>query len=333
MSKTPIPNPDPFIVAEISCNHNGSLDRAVELINSAAKAGADAVKFQAYDPFNMVADRSYVLPAGPWEGRNLYDLYTEAATPYDWFPTLFDVAASAKIEAFASVFDIEGLAMLERLNCPRYKIASFEITDIPLIRAVAETGKPMIISTGIATTEDAHAAVRAASKDLTMLLCTSAYPADPAEIGLQNMVGMKKWWGCKVGISDHTKGIGVAIAATALGAQVIEKHLVNPGERTLDSDFSLPPDQFEILVNGCREARKSLNPHTFGPSKGAMRFLRRSLWTIAPVAAGEAFTHGNVAARRIDTGMPPIELRSVFRCRAARDLPAGVPLIREMLIS
>ena len=247
-------------IAEIGANHQGSLDLAIELIHAASDAGADAVKFQAYDPLEMVLDAGYVLTDGPWKGRNLQELYHEAKTPYHWFPMLFEEARGLNLEPFASVFDTRSLAMLEDLGCRQYKIASFELVDIPLLRKVAATGKPMILSTGMADYNEIQAAVyavrRAGCSGLTLLHCVSTYPATAEDTRLGNLPGMLKNWSCHVGLSDHTLTPETAVAAANMGAYMIEKHLtLDRSNGGLDAAFSLEPVEFAEMVHLCSEVK------------------------------------------------------------------------------
>lgn len=259
-----------FIVAELSANHNGSLDRALRLVDAAAQAGADAVKFQLYDPDKM-APSDLVIESGPWAGRNARELYREAMTPREWFLPLFDHARRCGIEAFSSVFDIDGLAFLESLGCPRYKIASFEILDLELIRAVAAAGKPLIISTGMATLEEIGSAVFHAGRcdGLTLLKCTSAYPAPPWHANLQTITHLRvRFPHVDVGLSDHTLGIGAAVAATVLGASLIEKHLtLSRADGGPDAAFSSEPHEFAAMVKACREAAQAIGEVRYGPTE------------------------------------------------------------------
>lgn len=269
----------PFIVAEISANHNASLDRALSLISAAAWAGADAVKFQLYDPKKMVP-ADLVIEAGPWAGRDARELYLEAMTPREWFPRLFECAKLNGVEAFSSVFDVDGLAYLESLGCPRYKIASFEILDLELIRQVAHAGKPMILSTGMASLDDVMLACNTAYTSqwhpnlLTLLKCTSAYPASAADANLKTMWDMSERFGCDVGLSDHTLGLAVAVAAAALGASMIEKHLtLRRSDGGPDAAFSSEPEEFAAMVKACREAAAAIGEVRYGPTDSELAHM------------------------------------------------------------
>jgi pseudaminic acid synthase len=267
----------PCIVAEISANHLGQYVRALALIDAAKEAGADAIKLQLYDPDKM-APSDLMIESGPWAGRNARELYREAMTPREWFLPLFEHAMRRGIEAFSSVFDVDGLAFLESLGCPRYKIASFEILDLPLIRAVSATGKPMIISTGMAAFYEIGEAVTAARwcQDLTLLKCTSAYPASPADANLAAgpaLAGAGYTFGriansTKWGLSDHTLGLSVPVVATVLGATMIEKHLtISRSDGGPDAAFSSEPHEFAAMVKACREAAQAIGEVRYGPTE------------------------------------------------------------------
>lgn len=258
------------IVAELSANHLGSLERALLLVDAAAKAGADAVKLQTFTPEQM-APLNFLIEDGPWAGRHALELYREAHTPRDWHVPIFRLARELGLVAFSSVFHCDDVDFLEGLDCPLYKVASFELTDLELIRYVACTGKPLILSTGMATLVEIGVAVARADgcEDLTLLKCTSAYPADPADINLlagQALAG-RFWRPTKWGLSDHTPGIGVAVAAVALGATMIEKHLtLSRADGGLDARFSMEPHEFAQLVRECRRAEQAIGEVRYGPS-------------------------------------------------------------------
>lgn len=280
----------PFIVAELSANHGGTLARALEIVMAAAQAGADAVKFQLYDPAKM-APADLVIAEGPWAGRNAQALYREAVTPREWFPALFACAKEFGMEAFSSVFDVDGLAYLESIGCPRYKISSFEITDLALIKAVAATNKPIIISTGMATEQEISRAVSVAFNGMpygkfagvSLLKCTSAYPATVADANLETLEHMREEHGlCGVGLSDHSLGSLVAITATALGATVIEKHLtLKRADGGPDAAFSMEPDEFAAMVKACRDAVAAIGTVHYGPTDAERAHLQLKGRTIA----------------------------------------------------
>lgn len=317
------------IIAEISCNHLGDLGRAKALIEAAKNSGADAVKFQCWHPDRMVVDRSYKLTSGPWAGRTLYDLYQEAFTPWEWFPTLFDRAKEVGIEMFSSVFDTEALAYMESLGCPRYKIASFEITDLPLIRAVSATGKPIIISTGLASDDEINNAVCATERrgwlvggdGLTLLKCTSAYPASVESANLVTLYNMRRYTD-SIGVSDHTLGLVVPIAATALGAKMIEKHLtLSRSDGGPDAAFSSEPHEFKAMVDACRQAAAAIGEVRYGPTveeESSLQY-RRSLYACKAIGKGVEFTNDVIAA-------------FVRSARPAGGLPPDYPLIGRRTI-
>ena len=329
---------NPYIVAELSCNHLGSLPRALDLILAAKNVGADAVKLQCWHPDRMCVDREYMITSKPWQGSRLYDLYQAAFTPWEWFPILFERAKALGIECFASVFDVEALAFLETLDCPRYKIASFEITDLPLIRAVAHTGKPIVISTGMATESEVFAAAGVAFECApdretvrpTLLKCTSAYPAPVAEANLRTMLNLKVP-GVAVGLSDHTLGPVVPVVATALGATMIEKHLtLYRSDGGPDAAFSSEPQEFKATVLACREAKLALGEVKYGPTEAERPSLifRRSLYVRRPLPKGMILTPEVIASAIVSArpalGLPPSH--PILGRRVLRDLPAGTPL-------
>lgn len=324
----------PVIVAELGANHAGKIERAVKIVHAAAEAGADAVKFQTWSPELMVLDRDYTLTDGAWKGRKLVDLYAEAHTPWEWHAQLFETAKSAGIEAFTSVFDIPALDFLERLGCPRYKIASFELVDLPLIRAAASTKKPLILSTGMATYAEIHDAVdtaRAAGcTDLTLLKCTSAYPADASTANLLTMADMRERFpGAKVGLSDHTKGIGVALCAAGMGARVIEKHFtLKRSDGGLDAAFSIEPDELAML---CASAPACANAHGkagYGPTTDEIPqlALRRSLYFAKDLPAGAVIDPEAIASARPAAGLSPANRSKLMGKILATDVRRGQPV-------
>lgn len=327
----------PFIVAELSANHLGSLERAIALVETAARVGADAVKLQAWHPAHMVVDRHYVIEAGPWAGRRLAELYEEAHTPWRWFGPLFERARKLGLVGFASVFDEPSLAMLESLACPIYKIASAELTALPLIYAVGRVGKPIMISTGMGTIAEIGEAVCAARaggcRQLTLLRCVSGYPSDPAEAGLSLLEALRHF-GVAVGLSDHSPGCGIAVAATALGAEVVEKHLtISRHDGGPDAAFSLEPDEFSTLVAECRRAAAAINSGItqFGPqpSERAQALLRRSWWCLHELEAGEIVMPEHVRLARPSTGLPANV--SPYGRKLLRAKHAGEALLAEDL--
>lgn len=267
----------PFIIAEMGANHGGQLRTALQLVRAAADSGADAIKVQTFTPEQM-ADADTVIEAGPWAGRKALELYQQAHTPREWHADIFELARGRHLVPMASVFHPDDVDFLETLDCPIYKIASFELTDIPLIERVSRTGKPMIMSTGMATEEEIERALEAAfsghvrmlkaavDNGVTLLKCTSAYPALPHDANLATMTAMRARWNVDVGISDHTEGHAVAVAATVMGADVIEKHLkLSAYERTLDDAFSMTPHEFKAMVSTCRTAAAAIGEVRYGP--------------------------------------------------------------------
>jgi pseudaminic acid synthase len=315
-------------VAEISCNHEGSLRAATDLVQRAAWAGATAVKFQCWSRDRMVIAADRQIKGSAWDGRNLKELYDQAYTPWEWFPDLFSAAKEASLDCFVSVFDAGALEHMEKLACPRYKIASFEITDLPLIRAVASTGKPIVISTGMSTFPEILRAYDAAqkAKSITLLKCTSAYPAPIDSANLQAMSALPKPYG----VSDHTKGHLVPVVATTLGASMIEKHLALPGSRSPDAAFSMTPSEYSMMVDACVDASRALGQITFGPTEAERDSLqfRRSLYAISGIRKGTVMTRfivdRAVASARPALGLPPDY--NLVGLTAAVDIVPGTPL-------
>lgn len=328
----------PFIVAELSANHLGSLERALKIIDAAKGAGADAVKFQCYRPDAMVADGGEVIAEGPWAGRRLGELYEEAQTPHRWFETLFAYARSADIEPFASVFSAEDIPMLEGLRCPRYKIASFELVDLPLIRAVARTGKPLILSTGMSSLEEIEEALfhakQGGAQDITLLKCTSAYPATAADANLATMGHLRETFNRDVGLSDHTLGIAVPVSATMLGATMIEKHFtLRRSDGGPDAAFSLEPQEFSEMVKACREAAQAVGEVRYGPTEAELPqlALRRSLYFTEDLERGRMIRSVSVRTARPALGLPPSKLDQVVGSTLARAVKAGEPVTADTL--
>lgn len=326
-----------FVIAELSANHGGDYARAADLVRRAAEAGADAVKLQTYTPDTMtISSDDDVFRVGDgteWAGRNLYDLYTEAQTPWEWHAPLKELAESLDLQLFSSPFDGRALRFLDELGVPAIKIASFEIVDWALIRAAAETGRPLILSTGMATKPEIAEAVsiaRAAGcEELALLRCNSAYPAPAAEMDLRTIPDMASEWHVPVGLSDHTVGVAAAIASVALGASLLEKHVtLSRSEPGPDRAFSLEPHELKVMVGAVREAEQSLGSVRYGPSEheNASLAFRRSLFVVADVNAGQRFTADNVRAIRPGAGLAPKHLDTVLERRAARDLKRGTPL-------
>ena len=332
-----------LVVAEVSANHNGSLAKAREIVAAAAQAGAHAIKFQTYTAATMTLDiDSPEFAVGPdhplWAGRSLYSLYEEAATPWEWHEELFALARSLGIVPFSSPFDQSAVDFLESLDAPMYKIASMEIVDLPLIDAVARTGKPVVISTGTASLveiDDAVATVLAAGNlDLTLLVCTSAYPASPSDANLLRMRTLQERFGLSVGLSDHSLGLGVSIAAAALGASMIERHFIlSRADGGPDSAFSMEPAEFAQLVAEVRSAEVFLGTSDWVtiPAEAESRRLRRSLYVVEDVSAGELVSRTNVRAIRPSYGMPPKHWWALEGTRFVVDVSRGTPLSSDMV--
>lgn len=333
----------PFVIAEMSGNHNGSLQRALAIVDAVADAGAHALKLQTYTADTMtidLAEREFVIndPASLWAGRTLYDLYREAHTPWDWHAPIFERARARGLVAFSTPFDATAVDFLEALEVPCYKIASFENVDLPLIRRVAATGKPVIISTGLATLTEIGEAVAAARsagcRDLVLLKCTSAYPASPADSHLRTIAHLREAFACEVGLSDHTLGSGAAIAAVALGATVIEKHVtLCRTDGGVDSAFSMEPSELRQLVEDAEWARLALGGVRYGPNardRNSLRF-RRSLYVVRDMRASEVFTAENVRAIRPGLGLPPKDIDRVLGRTAARNITAGTALAWDLV--
>jgi len=323
-----------FTIAELSGNHNNEFDRAIKMLHAAADAGADAVKVQTYtaDSITLDSDRPDFRAEGLWEGRTLYDLYAEASMPWDWQADLAKAAGEAGIKFFSSVFDLSSIEYLESIGVEAYKIASFELVDIPLIEATAATGKPIIISTGMGTLSEIEEAVDAArrsgSGEIALLACTSAYPAPASVANLRKIAHLAETFNVVSGLSDHTIGNEVSIAATALGAKIIEKHFtLRRADGGVDSEFSLEPEEFAALVSDCRSAEQAVGAPTYGPTEAdaSSRAYRRSLFVARDVEAGATIAEGDVRSVRPATGMHPRHLPEVIGRTARRALEAGTP--------
>jgi len=330
------------IVAELSANHSQSYDQAVQIIEAAKEAGADAVKLQTYTPdtITIKSNREYFKIGGGtlWDGRTLYELYGEAYTPWEWQSRLKEVAENLGMELFSSAFDVTAVDFLEEMVVPAHKVASCELVDIPLIQKMASTGKPLIMSTGMSSLEEIQEAVYAArqagARQIALLKCTSAYPAAPEEMNLLTIPELARHFDVPVGLSDHTQGTAVPVAAVALGACIVEKHLTlsrsTPGP---DSAFSLEPQEFKEMVSAIRTAEKALGQVCFGlsPKEEASRVFRRSLFVVRDVKRGERFTAENVRSIRPGHGLHPRHLREVLDRRAACDIERGTPLSWELV--
>ena len=333
----------PFIIAELSGNHNQSLERALRLIDLAVQSGVSAVKLQTYTADTMtldIAEGEFFIndPEDPWHGQSLYQLYQKAYTPWSWHEQIFKHCADLGIIAFSTAFDISSVDFLESLNCPIYKIAAFENIDIPLIKKVATTRKPMIISTGMATIAELDEAVHAAQDngcpEVTLLKCTSAYPASPQSANLRTIPHMQELFKCNVGISDHTMGIGVAIAAVALGATVIEKHFTD--DRALggvDSAFSMEPQEMRELTEEVGKVWQALGNVYYGATREEKTSVtdRRSLYVVQDIKKGEALTKDNIRSIRPGNGLPPKYYDILLGKRVNRELVRGTALTWDMI--
>lgn len=327
----------PYLIAEMSGNHNHSLDRALEIVDAAAESGADAIKLQTYTADTMTLNLrkpGFVIedPKSLWNGRQLYELYEEAHTPWDWHAPIMERAKSHGIDCFSSPFDATAVDFLESCEVPAYKIASFEMTDIPLIRKVAATGKPMLISTGMASVAEianSVAEARAAgARDIIILKCTSTYPATPENSNLCTIPNMRETFGCAVGLSDHTMGCGVAVASIAFGACLIEKHFtLARADGGVDSAFSMEPHEFRMMREEADRAAQAIGQITYGGTSAeeASKQFRRSLYIAQDMKAGDTLTEANLRAVRPGYGLPPGFFDALIDKAVARDVEAGTP--------
>ena len=333
----------PFIIAEMSGNHNQSLERALRIVDAAAESGVDAIKLQTYTADTMtldIAEREFFIsnPESPWYGSSLYELYERAHTPWAWQEKIFARAKELGLICFSTPFDATAVDFLEELGAPCYKIASFENTDLPLIRKVAQTGKPLIVSTGMATVAELDELVRTARengcRDITLLKCTSSYPATPAGSNILTIPHMKELFGCAVGLSDHTLGIGSAVASVALGATVIEKHFtLARDDGGVDSTFSMEPEEMAQLVRECRTAWEALGEISYvvQPQEEKSLVFRRSLYIVADLRAGDVLTAENLRAIRPGYGLSPRYYDILLGRRVSREVRRGTPLSWELL--
>jgi pseudaminic acid synthase len=331
-----------YCVAEVSANHNQDFAHAVRIIEAAKEAGADAVKLQTYtaDTMTLASDKEcFQIKGGTlWDGRSLHDLYQEAFTPWEWQPKLKEIADGLGMDLFSTAFDDTAVDFLERMNVPAHKVASFELVDIGLIRRMARTCKPLIMSTGMASLDEISEAVDAArgagATQIALLKCTSAYPAPAEEANLRTIPELAHQFGCPVGLSDHTLGIAVPVAAVALGACIIEKHLcLRRADGGPDAAFSLEPTEFKAMVDAVRTAEKALGSVQFrsGPREANSRKFRRSLFVVEDMKKGELFTKQNVRSIRPADGLSPRHFDEVLGKRAARDVERGTPLRWELV--
>ena len=333
----------PLVIAEMSGNHNQSLERALEIVDAAAQSGAHALKIQTYTAETMTIDiheREFFISdeKSLWKGQSLFNLYKEAYTPWEWHEAIFDRAKNHKMLAFSTPFDKTAVDFLENLNVPCYKIASFENTDLPLIRYVAATGKPMIISTGMATfaelDETVEAARSAGCNDLVLLKCTSTYPSTPDDSNILTIPEMRKRYGCEIGLSDHTMGVGVAVAAVALGATVIEKHFtLQRADGGVDSAFSMEPQEMAQLVIETERAWQAMGKVHDGPTEKetASLVFRRSLYVVEDMKVGDTFTAKNLRAIRPGYGLAPKFYDHTIGKTVKRDVARGTPLSHDLI--
>jgi pseudaminic acid synthase len=333
----------PFVIAEMSGNHNQSLERALEIVDAAAQAGAHGLKIQTYTPDTMTLDldeREFHIDDAKslWKGTSLYKLYGQAYTPWEWHKPIFDRAVALGMIPFSTPFDDTAVDFLESLNVPCYKIASFENTDLPLIRRVAATGKPMIISTGMATVAELDETVRAARDagcmDLILLKCTSTYPATASNTNILTIPHLRELFGCEVGLSDHTMGVGVSVASVALGATVIEKHFtLSRAEGGVDSSFSMEPAEMAQLVVETERAWQALGAVAYGPTEAEKKSIqfRRSLYVVSDLKAGDVLTRDKVRAIRPGLGLPTKYMDQVVGRVVRRDVVRGTALTWDVL--
>jgi N-acetylneuraminate synthase len=337
-------NAPPYLIAEMSGNHNQSLERALEIVDAAAANGADAVKLQTYTADTMTLDLKgpgFVIEdaSSPWAGRQLYELYQEAHTPWEWHKPIMERAKFHGMHCFSTPFDETSVDFLESLGVPAYKIASFENTDLPLIRKVAATGKPIIISTGMATVAEIDESVRHAReygcKSLVLLKCTSTYPASAQNSNVSTIPHMRSLFNCEIGLSDHTMGCGVSIAATAYGASIIEKHFtLCRADGGVDSSFSMEPHELLQLRKETMRAWESVGNVKYGPSLDEKKSLmfRRSIYVAQDMKAGDIFTHENLRCIRPGFGLPPKDIDFLIGKHVGRDVSIGTPMSWELLI-
>lgn len=335
------PGEAPYVIAEMSGNHNGEIGRALHLLEAAKDAGADAVKLQTYRADTITIDAygpDFMVEGGLWDGRRLYELYEEAHTPWEWHDELFAHARKIGLTIFSTPFDPTAIALLERLGAPAYKIASSELIDLPLIRQTAATGKPIILSTGMAVWSEIVEAVEAArqggASEIALLHCVAAYPTPPDETNLSTIADLSRKLGVTVGLSDHTMDTTIATIAVGLGATIIEKHFtLARAEGGVDSAFSLEPHELARLVRDVRIARSAVGEPCYRPTPSERKGLkyRRSLYVVADVKAGETLTHANIRSIRPAFGLAPKYLDAVIGKTAARDLKRGEALQLEML--
>jgi pseudaminic acid synthase len=332
-----------FIVAEVSANHGQNFNRAAALIRKAKECGADAVKFQAYTPDTLTIDCSnkyFRIKHPKWGGQTLYELYKKAYIPWEWLKKLKKVADDSDILFFATAFDKTSVDFLEELNVRFHKISSFELVDLPLIEYAAKTGKPLILSTGMAAISEIREAIntsrKAGAKEIILLRCVSSYPTKPEEMNLRTIPDMKELFGCPVGLSDHSLGIGVSVCAVALGADVIEKHFTLSRKiKTADNFFSIEPQELKELVENVRIAEKALGKaqHKLTENEKKSRIYRRSLFAVENIKQGEFLTEENVKSIRPAYGLKPRYIATILGKKAKRDIKKGTPLSWDLIVS
>jgi pseudaminic acid synthase len=330
-----------YIIAEVSANHHQDFEQAVKIIHAAKDAGANAVKLQTYtaDTMTIDCDRpEFRINGTIWDGRKLYELYGEAYTPWEWQPRLKQIADDLELDLFSSPFDSSAVDFLEQMNVPAYKLASFELTDIPLIEKIVRTSKPLIMSAGMATLEEVEEAVQTARQagatQIALLKCTSGYPASPEEMNLRTIPELSRRFDVPVGLSDHTMNVAAPVAAVALGACIIEKHLtLSRSEPGPDSAFSLEPQEFKAMVEAVRVAEKALGEIHFGVSakEASSRVFRRSLFVVRDIKRGESFTADNVRSIRPGHGLHTRHLKEILGQPATRNIERGTPLTWDLI--
>jgi pseudaminic acid synthase len=335
------PGEPAYVIAELSCNHHGKYEEAEALVRAAKEAGADAVKLQTYTPDTMTLDSElphFKISGTIWEGRRLHELYKEAMTPWDWQPKLKALADSLGIHLFSSPFDATAVDFLEKMGVPAYKVASFENGDVPLLKKIAATGKPVIVSTGMASEADVELAVStlkaAGSGPVALLKCTSAYPAPPEEMNLRAIPELARRFGLPVGLSDHTLGSRCAVVAAALGACVFEKHLIlSRGLGGPDAPFSAEPAELAEMIRAIRETESALGAGRLGPGKSERSSLafRRSVFAVRDIAAGETLSAQNIRCIRPGQGLHPKHFESLLGRRAVRAITRGTPLAWDLV--
>lgn len=331
-----------FIIAELSANHGHKFENAVETIKAAKRAGADAIKLQTYtaDTITIDCNNEYfqIQKGTIWDGKTLYDLYKEAYTPWEWQPELMRIAKEEGLICFSSPFDKTAVDFLEKMDVPAYKVASFEITDIPLIEYMASKGKPMIISTGIATIGDIEDSIQACKRvgnnQIALLKCTSEYPAPLESINLKTIQNMKETFNVTAGLSDHTSGAVIAVGAVAMGAKIIEKHFIV--DRKIggpDASFSLEPAEFELMVKSIRDIEKALGTveYEMTPKKLKSREFSRSLFIVKDISAGDTFSEENIRSIRPGYGLPVKYVKDIIGKKARKDIKRGIPLSWDMV--